>query len=156
MTKDAQVQHEVTVGVTPDEAFRAFTERLRAWWPREYTWSGPALEDIGIEPREGGFCYERGPFGFRCDWGRVTAWDPGHRLAFLWQIGMHREPLPDPARASCVAVRFLPLAGGRCSVALVHSQFDRHGDAGAEYAAALAEPQGWPHILRRYAAYVGG
>jgi hypothetical protein len=43
-----------------DEAFAAFADLAR-WWPREYTWAGDTLEDIGTDPREDGFCFERGP-----------------------------------------------------------------------------------------------
>jgi hypothetical protein len=61
----------VSVDAPPERAFEVFTEGLGSWWPREYTWSREVLEEIVIEPREGGLCYERGPHGFRCDWGRA-------------------------------------------------------------------------------------
>jgi Domain of unknown function (DUF4394) len=61
----------VTVNLAPEQAFDLFARRLGAWWPPEYSWSQDVLDEIGIEPHEGGMCFERGPHGFRCDWGRV-------------------------------------------------------------------------------------
>jgi uncharacterized protein YndB with AHSA1/START domain len=59
--------HEITVPVPPERAFSLFTEGMTSWWPPEYTWAQRTLEEIAIEPREGGHCFERGPHGFRCD-----------------------------------------------------------------------------------------
>ena len=70
-----RVHASVTVNVEPDRAFDLFARGLAAWWPPEYSWSQDVLEDMGIEPHEGGICFEVGPHGFRCDWGRVLAWD---------------------------------------------------------------------------------
>ncbi|NUT36748.1 MAG: ATPase [Hamadaea sp.] len=144
-----QVTAEEHAPGTPDVRFRAFTADLGRWWPTEFTWSGEVLAEIGIEPRIGGMCYEIGPHGFRCDWGRVLAWDPPERLTFSWQIGPQREPVPDARRCGEVEVRF-PADGG---VVLVHRGFERHGTNAEDYAKAM-EAQGWPQILRRYAEYL--
>jgi uncharacterized protein YndB with AHSA1/START domain len=140
------VIHTVEHDVGAERAFAAFAD-LGAWWPAEYSWAGDVLEEIGIEPREGGHCYELGPHGIRCDWGRVTAWEPPRRLVFTWQIGPQREPAPDPARASEVEVRF-----DATTVTLEHRDFERHGPDAENYRAALASEHGWPYILGRYAA----
>jgi uncharacterized protein YndB with AHSA1/START domain len=144
------IQHEIELPADAGEAFELFTARFGDWWPAEYTWSGGTLEQIAIEPRVGGHCYEMGPDGFRCDWGTVTAWEPPHRLAFLWQISPRREPVPDPASASEVEVSF-----GDGRVALEHRGFERHGDDGDGYARGMGSPQGWPYILGRLAAAAG-
>ena len=146
----APVTASVTVPAPPERAFEVFTARFGDWWPREYTWSHDVLEDIGIEPGEGGVCYERGPHGLRCDWGRVLTWDPPDRLAFTWQIGPDRVPVPDPARASEVAVRFLREGSGT-RVELQHRCFDRHGDGAADYAHGMGSERGWPLLLERFA-----
>ena len=62
---DEPIRVAVTVPVPVDQAFPAFAD-LATWWPREYTWAADTLEDIGIEPRQGGLCHERGPHGFTC------------------------------------------------------------------------------------------
>ena len=100
------ISHEVTVRLSPSESFRLFTRGFGSWWPSEYTWSGNVLESIAMEPFEGGHCTEEGPHGFRCDWGRVLVWTPPQRLVLTWQIGPHREPQPDPDKASTVEVLF--------------------------------------------------
>jgi uncharacterized protein YndB with AHSA1/START domain len=147
------IRLSIEIGVGREAAFGHFVDRFETWWPREYSWSGDALESIGIEPRVGGFCFERGPHGLRLDWGRVTAWEPPHRLGFSWQIEMDRTPQPIPAHASSVELRFEAAQTG-CRVTLVHSGFERHATDGAAYREALAAPAGWPLILDRYAADV--
>lgn len=145
------VQHELRVESGPEEAFAVFVERLGEWWPAEYTWSGGKLEQIGIEARVGGFCFELGPHGFRCDWGRVTEFEPPARLAFTWQIGPSREPVPDPDRASEVEVTFEPDDEGTL-VNVAHRGFDRHGEGAEAYRDGLASEQGWPYVLKGYRA----
>lgn len=140
-----------TVPLPPAGAFDLFAAQLGRWWPREYTWGQDALEWIGLEPRAGGRCTERGPHGFQCDWGRVTAWEPPARVELAWQISPRREPVPDPARASRVEVTFTAAARGS-EVRLQHDGFERHGSDGAAYRDALATEHGWPLILARYAA----
>jgi uncharacterized protein YndB with AHSA1/START domain len=101
------VRRTVTVPMPPDRAFALFTAGFGTWWPSEYTWAGDVLDTIVIEPREGGRCFERGPHGFECDWGRVLTWNPPQRLAFSWQISPERVPEPNPAKTSEVEVRFV-------------------------------------------------
>jgi uncharacterized protein YndB with AHSA1/START domain len=149
------VRVPVVVQGDPAAAFELFGEGFGGWWPREYTWGRDALEWIGLEPRTGGRCYERGPHEFHSDWGRVLAWEPPRRVVIAWQISPRREPEPDPARASEVEVRFEANGAGGTRVTLVHRQFERHGEGAAGYRDAMASDQGWPWILRRYAAAAG-
>jgi uncharacterized protein YndB with AHSA1/START domain len=142
---------DVVVAVPVARAFDRFTRGLGDWWPREYTWSGEVLETIGMDPRAGGSCFEIGPHGFRCDWGRVLEWEPPSRVLLAWQVSPRREPVPDPRQASAVTVRFSADGPQRTRVVLVHDAFERHGEEGAAYRAAMASPQGWPFILQRYA-----
>ncbi|HSJ23179.1 MAG TPA: SRPBCC family protein [Longimicrobiales bacterium] len=148
------IRETVTVPVAVDRAFEHFVRHLGTWWPREYTWSQDVLEEIGVEPRKDGRCYEIGPHGFRCDWGRIVAWDPPHRLVFLWQIGPDRTPQPDPARASEVDVRFVETGTDATRVELEHRDFGRHGRDSDAYRDGLAAPQGWPYILERFTGSV--
>jgi uncharacterized protein YndB with AHSA1/START domain len=146
------VHAAVTVDVSGERAFEVFADNLASWWPPEYSWSQDVLEDIGIEPHEGGLCFERGPHGFRCDWGRVLDWDPPRRLVIAWQISPRREPEPNPAKASEVDVRFEDNGDGGTRVRLEHRAFERHGDDGGEYARMLGSAHGWPLLLDRFAA----
>jgi uncharacterized protein YndB with AHSA1/START domain len=150
---DEPIREAVTVPVPVDQAFAAFADLAR-WWPRQYTWAADTLEDIGIEPREGGLCYERGPHGFTCHWGRILAWEPPTRLVITWQIAPDRVPEPNPAKASEVEVRFHPAEPSGARVELEHRALARHGDGADAYRQGMASPAGRPHILGRYAATV--
>jgi uncharacterized protein YndB with AHSA1/START domain len=147
---NSAISSTVEVPLSPEQAFQLFTEGLGSWWPREFSWSQDALEEIGMTTAKGGFLYEIGPHGFRIDWGRVLEWEPPDRLVFSWQISPARVPEPDPAKASEVEVRFEP-AGNGARVELTHRAFERHGDGAAEYAEMMGA-QGWPHTLQRFAA----
>jgi uncharacterized protein YndB with AHSA1/START domain len=144
--------HAIAVPLPPGAAFRRFTEEMGAWWPPEYTWAQQTLDTIVVEPREGGRCYERGPHGFSCDWGRVVECEPPQRLLFTWQISPQRVPQPDPDRASVVEVRFSADGDSATRVELEHRDFERHGEGAESYRAAMDSPQGWPLLLERFAA----
>lgn len=151
---DDPIRRTVTVPAPPERAFAVFTEGLATWWPPEYTWSQEALETIAIEPRPGGRCFERGPHGFHCDWGRVVECEAPRRLLFTWQISPERVPVPDPAKASEVEVRFTAVGTEETRVELSHRGFGRHGDGGAGYRAGMDSPAGWTRLVESYAAAV--
>lgn len=153
MTED-RVSVGCDVPVPVERAFALFVDELASWWPAEYTWSGDVLDTIAIEPRVGGMCFERGPHGFRCDWGRVLTLRRPDRIVFSWQIGPNREPVPNPELASEVEVRFAAVEAG-ARVELEHRGFTRHSGGAADYRAALESPQGWPYILDRYVHAAG-
>lgn len=151
-TTAGPIQLTVTVAAPAERAFAVFVDDLATWWPKEYTWSQEVLETIAIEPGEGGRCFERGPHGFECDWGRVLVWEPPRRLVFSWQIGPDRVPEPNPARASEVEVRFTPAGESATRVELEHRGFGRHGEGAEPYREGMGSPEGWPLLLERYAA----
>ena len=122
---------------------------MGTWWPREYTWAGDVLEMIGMEIRKGGRCFEKGPYGFTCDWGHILIWEPPKRLIFTWQISPERVPEPNPDKASEVEVYFIE-KGRNTQVEFLHRGFARHGKNGPNYRLALDSPQGWPYILDQY------
>jgi uncharacterized protein YndB with AHSA1/START domain len=153
--KEEPIRIDVLVPIAQTEAFRLFAEGFDAWWPREYTWSQQALEGIGLEPRAGGRCTERGPKGFRCDWGRVLEWSPPARLVLSWQIGAQRQPQPNPEHASTIEVVFRPEGSRATRVCVEHRELWRHGEGAAGYRAAMASEQGWKFILQRYAQAAG-
>ncbi|MGH7961427.1 MAG: SRPBCC family protein [Candidatus Binatia bacterium] len=148
------IERSVSVPLSPSEAFHLFFEEFGRWWPREYTWGQEAMEAIGIEPHVGGLCFERGPRGFRCDWGRILEWEPPHRAKLAWQISPRREPVPNPEKASVVEVRFKPEGSDHTRVTVTHGGFERHGAGASEYRAALASDQGWSYLLGQFVAAV--
>lgn len=140
----------VTVPLTIDRAFELFSD-LDRWWPMEYTWGQTVAQEIVIEQHAGGFCYERGPNGFRNDWGRVLVYEPPRRLVLAWQVTAAREPQPDPEKSSTIDVRLTPDGAQHTRVTLEHRDFERHGPDAAEYRALMESENGWPFILGRYA-----
>ena len=45
------LEASVTFDLPPDRAFELFTERLREWWPREFSWSQESLADTAAAQR---------------------------------------------------------------------------------------------------------
>lgn len=154
MAGDAEdtVRRRVTLGVSAERAFAVFTESAASWWPHDYTWGKDVLEALCIEPREGGRWFERGPHGFHCDWGRVLACEPPHRLVLSWQVSPTGTPEPNPAKASEVEVRFVSVGPTATEVQLEHRCFARHGEEGPSYRARMDSPAAWTLILDRYVA----
>ena len=81
----------VTVHVVPARAFELFAGDLARWWPIAQFHTGPDPVDCAIEPRVGGRVFERSTDGRETLWGTVLSWDPPHRLAFTWIIGLSAE-----------------------------------------------------------------
>ena len=87
-----------------EHAFAVWTSRIASWWPADHTVSGdPAA--VVLEGGIGGRLYERARDGTEFEWGRVTAWDPPHELAYTWHLKR------GPTDATHVRVRFVPRGG---------------------------------------------
>ncbi|MBK8020802.1 MAG: SRPBCC domain-containing protein [Chloroflexi bacterium] len=151
----AAIERVFSVPLDNERAFALFTQQMMLWWPPEYTWSNDVLVYIGMEPLVGGRCFERGPEGFEIDWGRVLVWEPPHRLILRWQISPHREPEPNPAKASEIEVRFSVNTESSTWVSFEHRHFEWHGGESEVYRNALDAPEGWTAILERYAQVAG-
>ena len=101
----APVRCAVTVPLSPDRAFALFTEGYNSWWPHQHHLGTAELAEAVLEPRIGGRYYERCVDGSECDWGKVLACDPPHRIVFSWQINANGDdwfldPIPGtPARS---------------------------------------------------------
>jgi len=147
-----EITRKITVAQNPADAFRYFVYNLNGWWPKEYTWSAEKLIEIRIAPQINGLCTEIGPFGFRCDWGRVTEFREGLKLSFTWQISPQRIPEPDPDKASLVTILFTG-SSDAADITLIHSDFEKYGEDAAGYARAMDSEQGWPKILDAFKAY---
>ena len=154
-TTDLAVRQSVTVDVPPERAFAVFTADLASWWPLEayHIGSQPAVAVV-VEPRAGGRWYERAADGSECDWGRVLACDPPHRIVVSWQINANDEtwfPDPDPAHASEIEVTFTGQPDGQTRVEFEHRHFERHGAGGDGIHAGVSSSGGWATILDSYA-----
>ena len=135
---------EVHVEATPDEAFAIFTDEIGLWWRTDtpYWNDRERGRSVRIEPGVGGrfveiYDLETGA-GFEV--GRVTAWEPGNRLALTWTQAGWPEGV-----ATDIEVTFEPVAGGT-RVRLEQTGFERVPDAEAYlggYAAGWTELLGW-------------
>jgi uncharacterized protein YndB with AHSA1/START domain len=138
----------VTVRTAPARAFALFADDLARWWPLAQFHTGPDPVDCTIEPRVGGRVFERAADGRETPWGTVLAYDPPHRLAFSWIVGLSAE------QEQLVEIRFTPEDRGT-RVELTHSGWERLGDA----AASLREryDHGWATVFERcFADYANG
>ncbi len=136
-----------TVKVSPARAFELFAGDLARWWPLAQFHTGPDPVDCKIEPEVGGRVYERSKDGKETMWGTVVAFEPPHRLAFSWLIGLPAD------QAQLIDIRFMAEAAGT-RVELTHSGWEKLGDAAA--AATLREryDRGWATLIERcYAEY---
>jgi uncharacterized protein YndB with AHSA1/START domain len=145
------VSRTVTVNAPIERAFRVFTEQFNSWWPQGHHIRPADLAEAVLEVREGGRWYERNVDGGECDWGRVLAIDPPHRLLLSWQINGSFEHDPDPAHASEIEVRFTDLGAGQTRVELEHRAFERHGGDGQRVHDGVSGDGGWSGILDGYA-----
>lgn len=133
----------VTVAAPPEAAFRRFTTEISDWWPlKTHSVGGPKAQRVEIEPRVGGEIVEHVAGGGRAVWGRITAWEPPARLAFVWHPGNPPETAQD------IEIRFVPVAGGT-QVTLTHKGFERLGKKAR--IARRGYPMGWDLMLGLYA-----
>ena len=87
--------------------------------------------------------FERTPDRAEHDWGEVLAWEPPHRLRYLWHLRFDR------ADATEVEVTFTAAPEGT-AVAIVHTGWERLGAAGPER--RERNRRGWAGLLPHFAS----
>jgi uncharacterized protein YndB with AHSA1/START domain len=143
------VRKSIVVGTPPEVAFRVFTEGIGDWWPaRTHSVGEDRVEAVVLEGGQGGRFYERLEDGTEHEWGRVTEWDPPHRLAFSWYPGRGSET------SQVVEVRFEPEDGGT-RVELEQRGWEALGDRAERTLASYDGERGWALVLRAYAENLG-
>ena len=148
------VNRHVVVNASPAAAFATFTERFGDFKPKEHNMLGVEIADTIVEAHVGGNIYDRGVDGSECRWARILAYEPPDRLVFSWDIGPTWQVEADPELTSEVEVRFIAEADDRTRVELEHRHLDRHGPGWEGVAYGVADDQGWPLYLDRYAALI--
>jgi uncharacterized protein YndB with AHSA1/START domain len=136
MTTEA-IRKTVLVDFAPAEAFELFTTRVSSWWPTEtHSYGGDAVKEVVMEPFVGGLLYEVTAEG-TAPWGRITAWEPPHRLALEWLLVKCGD-----SACTEVEVRFSPEGPGS-RVELEHRGWERAtgGSSRANY------DSGWDVVL---------
>jgi uncharacterized protein YndB with AHSA1/START domain len=130
-----------TVSCPPERAFDLWARETTTWWPHGHSVSAEPGLAVTFEPRPGGRIYERTPDGVEHDWGEVLAWEPPHRLVYLWHLRFDR------ADATEVEVTFAPAAEGT-DVRIVHSGWERLGSKGPER--RERNRRGWGGVIEPY------
>ena len=124
------IKRAVSVSWNPETAFRRFTEGFGTWWPTAtHSIGGDRVRSVTFDCRVGGLIVEELTDGRRFQWGRITAWDPPRRVAFVWHPS-REEPDAQDAEPE------VALAG-----TLSRSSFGVDGSSGRD--AILATTSAW-------------
>lgn len=139
----------VELGVTPAEAYAAFTARFADWWPAAtHSLSRDAAACCRLEARPGGAVDEVLSDGTRHVWGEVLAVEPGRQIRFSWHPGR------EPESAQWILVEFAPAAAGS-RVTLTHGGWEALGEIGPMLRQEYVS--GWRHVLGTlFAGYARG
>ena len=130
---------EFTVACPPERAFALWAEQTSRWWPHGHSVSGEPGLSVIFEP--GGRIFERTPEGVEHDWGEVLAWEPPHRLVYLWHLRFDRSD------ATEVEVTFAPHTDGT-AVTIEHRGWERLGAQAEER--RERNRRGWGGVTPRY------
>jgi uncharacterized protein YndB with AHSA1/START domain len=142
------VHKEITVDVPVERAFEVFAA-VDTWWMREHH-NGPGeLEEVVVEPREGGRCYNREVGGNEVEWGKVIAWEPPARIVLGWQLDA--QWTYDPDFVTEVEVTFTPEGAGSTLVVLEHRNLERYGASAQATFESLDSDGGWGGSLASFA-----
>ena len=154
MTQAAQavVRRQIVVQAPIERAFAVFTDRFGDFKPAEHNLLRAPIAETVFEPKVGGHIYDRGTDGSECRWARILAFEPPTRVVFSWDISPQWTIETEPENTSEVEVRFIAEAPDRTRVELEHRHIDRHGPGWAAVSDGIANNQGWPLYLARYAA----
>src|SRR5271169_1256243 len=144
--KNILVRKSIVVNAPLAHVFAVFTERHDAWWPRAHHIGSREKFTAMLERRLGGRWFERGDDGSECNWGRVLAWDPPHRLLLSWEISADWKA--DPSIASEVEVKFIAEDSARTRVELEHRKLENYGDKAEMMRALFDSPGAWIDTLR--------
>ncbi len=147
------VRKTIRVAAVPARAFDIFTAGMHQWWPRAHSLN-QKVERAAIvaEPRVGGRWYERAVDGTECNWGKVLAWEPPHRVLFGWQLDQNWQYSPDFLTE--VEIRFDPAGEGATEVTLEHRNLERYGVFAETIRPGLDSNDGWMGGLTLYAALI--
>ena len=149
---DTVVRRHVVVSAPVAEAFASFTKRFGDIKPAEHNLLRSPIVETVFEEKVGGHIYDRGEDGSEVRWARILAFDPPNRVVFSWDISPQWQIETDLENTSEVEVRFVEEAPGRTRVELEHRNLDRHGAGWPSVRDGVAEDEGWPLYLARFAA----
>jgi uncharacterized protein YndB with AHSA1/START domain len=146
------IRREIVVPVPAERAFAVFTDGMTSWWPPEHHIGSAPIEEIVIEPREGGRWYTRHMDGTETSTGHVVEWEPGERVVITWQIGADWKYHVD--LVTTIEIRFVAEAPDRTRVLLEHRDLDAYGAEGEKMREMFEQPGAWEATLAAFAAGV--
>lgn len=116
----SRVMVALRVAASPDRAFDVFTRDIGLWWRHDglFAFDTQRTGALFLEPGPEGRLLEVYEDGGVFEIGRVTAWEPGRRLALSW-----RQASFAPDQETRVEVRFDPV-GAETRVSVEHSGWD--------------------------------
>jgi uncharacterized protein YndB with AHSA1/START domain len=152
---DDVVRRQIVVQAPIDRAFAVFTDRFGDFKPPEHNLLRVPIAETVFEPKVGGHIYDRGTDGSECRWARILAFEPPVRVVFSWDISPQWTIETEPDNTSEVEVTFIAETPDRTRVELEHRHIDRHGPGWQAVSEGIANDQGWPLYLQRYAALFG-
>lgn len=116
----SRVLVSLRVVATPERAFEMFIQEIGAWWRPNplFQFTPRGTGALAFEPSLGGRFTETFADGETFMIGRITAWEPGVRLAFTW-----RQATFTPEQITEVEVRFEPV-GKETRVTVEHRGWD--------------------------------
>jgi uncharacterized protein YndB with AHSA1/START domain len=145
------VQKALNVNLPVERVFAAFTQDIARWWPATHHIGKQPFVEVLVEPRVGGRWFERAADGSECEWGRVLAWEPPHRVVFSWHLQADWKFDPDPEKASEVEIRFFAEGAAKTRLELEHRKLERHGASWEQVRAGVDAPRGWTFVLENFA-----
>jgi len=143
------VRREVVVPVSAQRAFTVFTADMTSWWPSEHHIGSAPIEEIVIEPHEGGRWFTRHTDGSETSTGHVVAWEPGERFAVTWQIGADWKYHVD--LVTTIEVRFVAESPDRTRVVLEHRDLEAFGQDAEKMRDTFEQPGAWDATLSAFA-----
>ena len=150
----APIRRDVVVAASPARAFEVFTADMTRWWPSDHHIGKAPIDEVVVEPQEGGRWYTRHTDGSETSTGYVAAWEPPERLVLTWQIGPDWQY--DPSLVTSIELRFTEEAPGRTRVALEHRDLERFGPEAERMRQTFEAPGAWEGTLAAYAGAVEG
>lgn len=117
----ASLQVAIRVAAPPQRAFDAFTGEIGAWWKPNslFEFSRKRSGVLAFEPGSDGRLTEMYEDGSVFEIGRITAWEPPHRLALIWRQASFSDD-----EVTHVEVRFDALGDDETRVTVRHSGWD--------------------------------
>ena len=128
---------------SPSRAFHIYLDRIGEWWDGKYSRDAATLVTARIEPHADGRVYAQHLDG-EDEWGRVTAYEPGERLAYSSVLA---QPPEDPSE---ITVTFARAGSDGCAMRFEHGGWH---EGNIEHRSKFRE---WRTLLDRFAALANG